>query len=71
MESSNPTLFCVIHGAQQADGTAGAQTPMCGSRTNLPPDDIRLPPAKDMMNDLREESDEDGKMQRPNPKASR
>jgi len=33
MKSSNQTLFCVVYGGQQADGTDGAQTPMCGGRS--------------------------------------
>jgi len=60
MKLSNPTFFCVVHRGQQADGTAGAQTPMRGGRSYLPLDDILLPPAKDTMCDIEEVSDDGG-----------
>ena len=65
---NNPTLFCIIHHGQQADGTSGAQTPMRGGHNYLPLDDILPPPAKDMIDDIGEESDDDAEMQRPNPR---
>jgi len=69
MKLSNPTLFCVVYRGQQADGTDGAQTPMRGGRSYLPLDDILPPPADDMINDIGEESDDDGEMRRPNPRS--
>ena len=66
---SNPTLFCVVYRRQQADGTDGAQTPMRGGRSYLPLDDILSPPAEDIIDDIGEESDDDGEMRRPNPRS--
>jgi len=66
---SNPTLFCIISHGQQADGTAGAQTPMCSGRSYLPLHDIVPPPAKDMIDDIGEELDDDGETWRPNPRS--
>jgi len=62
---SNPTLFCVVYHGQQADGTDGAQTPMHGGRSFLPLADILPPPAQDVINDIWEESDDDGEMRHP------
>jgi hypothetical protein len=69
MKLSNPTLFCVVYRGQQADGTDGAQTPMRGGRSYLPLDDILPPPAEDMIDDIGEESDDDGETRRPNPRS--
>jgi len=69
MKLINPTLFCVVYQGQQADGTAGAQTPMRGGRSYLPLDDILPPPAEDMIDDIREESDNDGDTRRRNPRS--
>jgi len=69
MKLSNPMLFCVVYRGQQTDSTAGAQTPMCGGHSYLPLDDIIPPPAKDMIDDIREESDDDGETWRPNPRS--
>ena len=69
MKLSNPTLFCVVYRGQQADGTDGAQTPMRGGRSYLPLDDILPPPAEDMINDIGEESDDEGETRRPNPRS--
>jgi len=66
---SNPTLFCVVYCGQQAYGTDGAQTPMHGGRSYLPLDDILPPPAEDMIDDIGEESDDDGETWRPNPRS--
>jgi len=52
MKSSNPTRCCVIYCGQQADGTAGAEMPIRGGRSNCPLDDILPPPAKNMMDDI-------------------
>ena len=69
LELSNPTLFCVIDRGQQADGTDGAQTPMRGGHSYLPLDDIFPPPAEDMIDDIGEESDDDGVTRCPNPRS--
>jgi len=66
---SNPTLFNVVYRGQQADGTAGGQTPMCGGRSHLPLDDILPPPAEDMIDDIGEESDDVGETLHPNPRS--
>jgi len=42
--------------------------PMCGGRSYLPLYDILRPPAKDMIDDIREQSDDDGETRRPNPR---
>jgi len=40
--------------------------PMPGGRSYLPVDDILPPPAEDMIDDIREESDDDGETRRAN-----
>jgi len=65
---SNPTLFCGVYRGQQADGTDGAQMPMRGGRSYLPLDDILPPLAEDMIDDIGEESDNDGETRRPYPR---
>jgi hypothetical protein len=62
------TLFLRHYRGQQSYGTAGAQTPMCGGPRYLPLDDILSPPAKDMIDDIREQSDDDSEMQRTTPR---
>jgi len=69
MKLSNPTLFCVVYRGQQAYGTDGAQMPMRGGRSYLPLDDILPRPAEDMIDDIGEESDDDGETRRPNPRS--
>jgi len=69
MKLCNPTLFCVVYHGQHADGTDGAQTPMRGGCSYLPLGDILLPPAKDMIDDIGEESDDDGETRRPDPRS--
>jgi len=69
MKLSNPTLFWVVYRGQQANCTDGAQTPMLGGRSYLPLDDILPPPAEDMIDNIGEESDDDGETQRPNPRS--
>jgi len=54
MKWNNPMLFWVISCGQQAEGTAGTQTPMCGGHSYLPLDDILWPPAEDIINDIGE-----------------
>ena len=51
------------------DGTAGAQISMRGGRSFLRLDNILPPPAKDMIDDIGEESDDDGEMWHPNPRS--
>ena len=69
MKLINPTLFWVVHHGQQADGTAGAQTPRGGGRSNLSLDVIHPPAAEDMMDDIGEESSDDGETWLPNPRS--
>jgi hypothetical protein len=66
MKLSNPTLFCVVYHSQQPNSTDGTQTPMPGVRYYNPLHDILTPPAKDTMDNIVEESDDDGNMRRPN-----
>jgi hypothetical protein len=66
MKLCNATLFCIVYRGQQADGTDGAQTPMRRARNYLPLDDVLLPPAEDMINDIGEEWDDNGETQPPN-----
>jgi hypothetical protein len=69
MKLRNPTLFRVIYHGHQSDGTDGAQTPMRGGCSYHSLDNIRPPPAKDLIDDVEEESDDDGYTQRPNPRS--
>jgi len=69
MKLSNPTFLCVVYRGQQADATDGSQTPMRGGRSYLPLDDILPPPAEDMIDDIGEESDDDGETWRPNARS--
>jgi len=71
MKLSNPMRFCIMYRGQQADGTDGAQTPMRSGRSYLPLDDMLPPPGEDMIDDIGEESDNDGDMRRPNPRSFR
>jgi len=66
MKLSNSMVFCVIYRGQQADGTAGVQTPMSGGRSYLPLDGILPPPAEDMIGDIMGESQHNGETWRPN-----
>jgi hypothetical protein len=66
---SNPTLFCLIYHSQQADSTDGALTPMRGGHSYLPLNNILPPPAEDVIDDIQEESDDDGETQYPNPRS--
>jgi len=69
MKLYNPTLFCVIYGSQQAGGTAAAKAPMHGGCSNVSPDDIVPHPAKDLIHDIGQESEENGEMWRPYPRS--
>jgi hypothetical protein len=69
MKLWNPTHFCIVHHGQQANSTDGAQAPMLGGHSYHLPDDILVPPAKDMIDNIGEESDGDGKTRHPNPRS--
>jgi hypothetical protein len=69
MQLSNPTHFGVLYCGQQADVTAGAQTPLRAGRSNLPLDHIHPPPAEDMIDYMGEELDDDCEMRCPNPRS--
>jgi len=68
MKLSNPTLFCLVCRGQEADSTAGAQTCMHSGRSYRCLDDIVPPPADDMINDIGEESDDDGETRHTHPR---
>jgi hypothetical protein len=65
----NPTIFCIIYCGQQANGTAGAQTPLCGGYSYLSLHDILPLPANDMINNIREKLDVGTETRRPNPRS--
>ena len=67
IELCNHVLFCIVYHGQQADSIDGAQTPLCGGRSYLRQDNILLPPAEDMIDDIGEQSNFNGEMRRPNP----
>ena len=69
MKLSNPTLFCLMYGGQQADGTDVAQIPMRVGCSNFRQDYILPPPADNMINDIREESDDDDETRHLNPRS--
>ena len=71
MKLSKPTLFCVVYRGQQANSTDGAKMPMRGGRSYLPLDDFLPAPAEDMLDNIGEESDDDGETRRPNPRSFR
>jgi len=66
---SNPKRCCVVECGQQADGTDGARTPMRGGSSYRPLDAILPPQAERMIDDIGEESDDDGEMWCPNPRS--
>jgi hypothetical protein len=62
MKLTNLTLCCIHYRGQKANSINGAQTSIhCGS-SYLPADYILPPPAEDMIDDIREQSDDDRKM---------
>jgi len=67
MNSSNPTLFCVVHCGKHANSKACAQTPKRGGRSCLPLDNIFPTPAEDIIDDIGDELDDDAVMRRPKP----
>jgi len=69
MKLSNPMLLCVVYRGQQADGTAGAQTPISGGCSYFALYDILPPPAEDMIEDMGEEVDDDDEMWRLNARS--
>jgi len=62
-------LSCVVDRGHHGDSTSGAQTPMCGGRCYLPLDDILLPQAENMIEEIREDTDDDPKTWRPNQRS--
>ena len=68
-KSSNLTRFWVVFHGQLADRTAGVQMPMRDGHSYLPLDDILQSAAEDMIDDIREESDDDGQTWRPYPRS--
>ena len=68
IKSNNPMLFCVVYHGQQANSRSGAQTLICHGCSYLPFDVILLPPAEDMIDDIREEPDDDAETGYPNSK---
>jgi len=69
MNSSNPTPMCLVYCSQQADTTAGAQTHMRGGRSYIPLDDILHAAAEDMIDNIGEQSDDDGETWRLKPRS--
>jgi len=68
MKFNNPLLLCNGYCCQQVDGTPGAQAPMCGGRRYLSLGDIPPPSAEDMIEDIREKSDDDADSRCQNPR---
>ena len=62
MKFNNPILFGIVYCGKQADGTAGSQMPMYSGCSYVPVDDILPPVAENMINDIREESDDDAEI---------
>jgi hypothetical protein len=69
MKFSNPKHCRVSYHSQQADGTDGAQMPMHGCRTDLPVVVILPLPVQDMIDPIREYSEEDGDTRPPNSRS--
>ena len=68
MKLLNTIRFCGLHRGQQTDSTSCAQSPIHGGRSYIPLDDILHPPAKDMINNIVEESDDDAEIRCPTPR---
>jgi len=71
VQFNEPTLYHVIYCGQQADGTSSTQTLMPGGDSYGPLDDSLLAPAKDMMDNIGEESDADAETRHANPRSFR
>lgn len=67
MKLHNPTLFCIIYHGQQADATSRTKPSVYCSHSYLLLDNIHQPPAKKIMNDSREGTDDDCERWLPNP----
>jgi len=67
MQLINPMVFWVIYRGQQAESTSGAPMTMHGGRSYLHLDDIWPPPSEDMIDDIRNELDDDAETWCPNP----
>jgi hypothetical protein len=62
-----PNAFCIVYCSQHADSTALAETPMGDGGRYFPLNHIIPPAAEDMIDHIREESDDNDIMQCPNP----
>ena len=67
MKLNSPMIFLVVYCGQQADVTSGAQTPTRGGENNVPLESIPPPAAENMIDNIREESDNDSETRHPNP----
>jgi hypothetical protein len=70
MKLCNLTHFGVVYHSQKADSTAGGHTPMRGCHSSCYLDDILPRPVKDMMDDLVEQSNDDGETWHPHSRSS-
>jgi len=61
-----PNDLCIVDRGQEVNGTVGAEMPMHGDRSSISLDDILPPPAEDIIDNIREELDDDGVTWRPN-----
>jgi len=68
VEIEQPDHRCVMYCSQQADGVAGVQMLMHGGHSYIPFDDMLPPPAKDMIDDMGEELNDDAETWHPNPR---
>ena len=62
MKLYNQTLFCILYRGNISDGTSGAQLPMCGCHSSHHLGDILQPAAENMIDTVRDETDNDAKM---------
>jgi hypothetical protein len=65
MKFGNPTPMCFVNGGQSGDGTAGAEMLMCNRRSYLSLNDILPHLGNNMIDNIREELDDDGETQGP------
>jgi len=69
MKLNSSTLFCIVYHVQQAEGRSGALTPMFGGHSYLPVHHILPPPAKDMIDNIRVEWDNDAEIGHSYPRS--
>jgi hypothetical protein len=69
MKSCNLMGICIVYHGQVADRTAGAQMPMRGGHSYFPLNDILPAAAEDMIDNIGEESDDDGEIPRQYPRS--